>query len=105
MRFKSDKYDWKQYVLLNFNMSKDKIILPRDVSAHDKVYTYIRNTNTLYRGNKSIRSPAVPKLSGGSRPMDDQTRRYSTVLRAKCPNGRPVPLVMLKHFIARIKGL
>ena len=104
-RFNSDKYDWERHVLLNFNMSKDKIILPRDVSAHDKVYTYIRNTNTLYRGNKSIRSPAVPKLSGGSRPVDDQIRRYSTVLRAKCPDVRPLPFVMLKHFMARIKKL
>lgn len=104
-RFRSDKYDWKRYVLLNFNMRNCKIVLPRDVSVHDKVYTFIRENNTLYRGDKSIRSPAVPKLPGGSRPMDDQTRRYSTVLRAKCPNGRPVPLVMLKHFIARIKGL
>ena len=75
-------------MLLNFNMSKDKIILPRDIGAHDKVYTYIRNTNTLYRGDKSIRSPAVLKLSGGSRPMDDQTTNTSGSKRSFSPKKK-----------------
>jgi hypothetical protein len=49
-RFSKSKYPWKRFFLFNFAMSKDKV-LQRDVTAHDKVYTYVRSTNTLYRGD------------------------------------------------------
>jgi hypothetical protein len=82
-RFCDDKYNnWKRYVLFNFAMSNDKIILPRDTSAHDKVYTFVRSTNTLYRGMKPLKTPAIPNLSGGSRPFGDgPTRSFSTVVK------------------------
>jgi hypothetical protein len=70
-RFRDGKYAWKRFVLFNFAMSNDKVVLPRDLTAHDKVYTYVRATNTLYRGNKPIKFSAIPKLSGGSRPFED----------------------------------
>lgn len=97
-RFHDGKYHWKRYVLLNFAMSKDAV-LPRDDSAHDKVYTFVRATNTLYRGMKLIKAPAIPALSGGSRfisPPDQlrvptrsnaadgrrgQTRNFTTVAK------------------------
>lgn len=80
-RFRVDKYPWKGYVLFNFAMNNDKIILPRDESAHDKVYTFVRSTNSLFRGRKLIKCPAIPKLSGGSRPFRDvQTRRVATMM-------------------------
>ena len=54
---------YDRFALLNFAMdAKKKIVLPRDESYHDKVYTYNHATNTLYRGNKAIRAPAVSKL-------------------------------------------
>lgn len=81
-RFEDDDYPWKRYVLFNFAMSKDRVILPRNTSAHDKVYTFVRSTNSLYRGTTLIKAPAIPKLSGGSRFVSpDQTRSYSTVAK------------------------
>lgn len=106
-RFHDGKYDWKRYVLFNFAMTtKDTVILPRDKSAHDKVYTYVRSTNTLYRGDKPIKSPAIPNLSGGSRPpTDGQTRSFSTMLRSNYPRDvRSLKLSTLKHFMAFIRG-
>lgn len=49
-RFDDGDYPWTRYALLNFAMSKERVILPRNTFAHDKVYTFVRSTNTLYRG-------------------------------------------------------
>jgi hypothetical protein len=100
-RFLDKKYSWKRYVLLNFAMTTDKLVLPRDTSAHEKVYTFVRSTNTLYRGNKVIKSPAIHRLNGGSRPIisDRQNRGFSTYVRAKCT-------VDVKHLsLSMMKGL
>jgi len=104
-RFRDGKHDWKRYVLFNFAMSKDEVILPRDFTVHDKVYTFVRSTNSLYRGNKLLRSPAIGKKSGGSRPFNDgQIRSFSTMLRADCPRDvRSLHFSMLKHFVTFIK--
>lgn len=86
-RFEDGDYPWKRNALLNFAMKakkkKDRIILPRNTSAHDKVYTFVRSTNTLYRGTTPIKTPAIPKLSGGSRFVspDQTTRSFSTVAK------------------------
>ena len=56
-------YRWKRYVLFNFAMSKDEVILPRKTSAHDKVYTFVRSSNTLYRGLKPIKTPVSTALN------------------------------------------
>lgn len=75
-------YNWKRFVLFNFAMSNDKVILPRDSTVHNRVYTFVRSTNTLYRGMEPIKTPAIPYLSGGSRPINDgQTRSFSTVVK------------------------
>jgi len=66
-RFRSGKYPCSNYVLFNFVMSGDKILLPRDTSAQDKVYTFVRSTNNLYRGKNLIEESVIPSLSGGSR--------------------------------------
>jgi hypothetical protein len=73
-RFSENKYPWKRFVLFNFAMSKDKV-LPRDVTAHEKVYTYVHSTNTLYRGDKLIKFPAIPNLSGGSRLFEEYSNK------------------------------
>jgi energy-coupling factor transporter ATP-binding protein EcfA2 len=106
-RFRDGKCGWKRYVLFNFAMTKeDKVVLPKDASAHDKVYTYVHSTNTLYRGAKLIKSSAIPKLSGGSRPFNDgQTRSFSTMLRANRPRDvKCLSLSVLKHLIVFIRG-
>lgn len=78
-RFTEGKYPWKRYVLFNFAMTKDEVVLPRNETAHDKVYTFVRSKNALFRGNKEIQTPAIPRLSGGFRP--GPTRSYSTVVK------------------------
>jgi hypothetical protein len=105
-RFRGDKYHCKRYVLFNFAMTKDKVVLPKDETAHDKVYTYVRSTNTLYRGAKPIKSSAIPNLSGGSRPFNDsQTRSFSTMLRGYRPRDvRSLKLSVLKHLMVLIRG-
>ena len=99
-RFSPYKYQWKNYVLFNFAMKGDRVVLPRDTSVHDKVYTFVRSTNTLYRGNNLIRSPAIPNLSGGSY---GESRSFSTILRAGNVRGIPVQLSMLRHFMTCLR--
>ena len=92
-RFHHGKYAYKRYVLFNFAMSGDKIVLPRDTSTHDKVYTFVRSTNTLYCGKNLIKQPAIPNLSGGS-------RSFSTALTAGCArNTKPPQFSMLRLFL------
>ena len=100
-RFTSGKYPWKRYVLFNFAMKGDTPILPRDTSAHDKVYTYVRSTNTLYRGDKRLKSPAIPKLSGGSRSFS--STKSSAILRAGATlNTKPAQFSVLRPFMTCI---
>lgn len=66
-RFHPDKYAWKRYVLFNLTKKGVSPVLPSDISAHDKMYTFVRSTNTLYRGEALIKKSAIPNLSGGSR--------------------------------------
>jgi hypothetical protein len=60
-RFVSGDYAEEHFALFNFAMD-GKIVLPKDTAHHGKVYTYDHSTNSLYRGNERIRSPAVAKL-------------------------------------------
>ena len=92
-RFRSDQYHWKRYILFNFALNSKDVILPRDISAHDKVYTFVYSTNTLYRGNKAIKMPAVPKLSGGSRLFSTNT------LRAGVSRGAKSTVSLFMHFM------
>lgn len=79
-RFCAKEYTRRRFVLLNFAMNSDDIVLPMDASAHDKVYTFVRSTNTLYRGVELLRSPAIPDFSGSS-------RSFSTIFRTGCARG------------------
>jgi hypothetical protein len=85
-RFHRDKYAWKRFALFNFALSTD-VVLPRDETVHDKVYTYVHKTNTLYRGHVPIKQNVVTRRASGSPPLLSppgvgQTNRYSTVARA-----------------------
>jgi hypothetical protein len=104
-RFRDGKYDWKRYVLFNFAMKNDKVVLPWDTSAHDKVYTFVRSTNTLYRGMKPIKFNAVTKRSGRPRPIKSgQTRSFSTMLRC-AGDTRPAHFSLLKNLATCIRRL
>jgi hypothetical protein len=61
-RFLSGQYPMERYVMLNFAMEGNSPVLPRLEEHHSKVYTYLHATNSLYRGNKCIRAPAVKAL-------------------------------------------
>ena len=83
-RFLSKAYIYDRFALFNFAMDdKKEIVLPRDESYHDNVYTYHHAANALYRGNKVIRAPAVSKLPCPARIIVKSTgsggaqRRYS----------------------------
>ena len=55
-----------------------KIVLPRDGSYHQKVYTYDHLTNSLYRGSERIRAPAVATLPCQVSPLCVNTSGPST---------------------------
>eukprot|EP01031_Cornospumella_fuschlensis_P026461 gene26461-31980_t len=81
-RLREGRYPWERYVLLNFAMSQAEVVLPTDSSAHDKVYTFVHSSNTLFRGAKAIKTRAVPMLYADWRYFSrDQTRSYSTMTR------------------------
>lgn len=62
-RLVSGKYPFTTFVMLNFAMNPQaEVVLPDDPIHHDRVFTYQRNTNKLFRGLKEIKSPAVNKL-------------------------------------------
>ncbi len=71
-RFTSQKYQWSNWAILNFEMSKSKEerILPRDETYHSRVYTYVHADNTLYQGKAPIKSPAVLSLKATGRKVD-----------------------------------
>ena len=79
-RLFSGNHPWKRFVLLNFAMKRNEVVLPRvdpakhaDVDIHSRVYTYVWSSNVLYRGNTPIEAPAVVSLSML------QKRKYSTL--------------------------
>ena len=79
----STSYRVDHFALLNFAMdAKGRIVLPREVAYHNRVYTYQHSTNSLYRGNTIIRAPAVAKLPCRT-PMEkfgEGQRGYSTAV-------------------------
>eukprot|EP01033_Poteriospumella_lacustris_P012901 gene12901-9231_t len=66
-RFLSGKYPWTRYVLFNFAWDKNEVVLPRNESLQKRTYTFVRRSNTLYRGATLIKENAAPRLTGGSR--------------------------------------
>jgi len=61
-RFLTGKYNWKRFAIINFAMKKNEIVLPRNSTYHENVYTYVHGMNTLYRGKVAIERPAVHGL-------------------------------------------
>ena len=56
------KYHWKRFALVNLNMKGNKLVLPLETVYHDRIYTYMHSSNTLYRGKIPIKAPAVGAL-------------------------------------------
>jgi hypothetical protein len=85
-RFTSEtemKYNFKHFALLNFAMEGKKVVLPRDKTHHDKVYTYLHATNALYRGSDIIRHNVVDVVKSIPKaPTTTQRRDYSTMVQS-----------------------
>ncbi len=47
---------------MNLNMKGNKLVLPLETVYHDRIYTYMHSSNTLYRGKIPIKAPAVGAL-------------------------------------------
>jgi hypothetical protein len=77
----------RPFALFNFAM-EGKFVLPRNSEYHKNVYTYDHLANTLMRGNKIIRSPAVaglpckPRVAHGGL-TSGKRRRTGTVGKTK----------------------
>ena len=62
-RFTSGKYHWKRYFIVNMAMDRrTTLVLPSDARYHDRVFTFVYSTNSLYRGRELICKPAVISL-------------------------------------------
>lgn len=55
--FLNRKYPWKRYVLFNFAMKGDGLVLPRNQAMWNKTYTFVPELNCLYLGRTIITSP------------------------------------------------
>jgi len=55
-------YHWNRFLIVNLAMKGDKLILPQNSAYHKNVFTYVHETNTLYRGSTAIVRPAVHSL-------------------------------------------
>ena len=63
-RFTSGKYHWERFFIANLVMDRrTALVLPSDVRYHDRVFTFIFSTNSLYRGSNLVSKPAVISLS------------------------------------------
>ena len=82
-RFTSGKYFFNHFALLNFALENKKLVLPRDKTHHDKVYTYHLASNALYRGSECIQPNAVRMIASPMpRPLAGEGKHranYSTL--------------------------
>ena len=62
-RFISGKYNWKNFVVINFAMNSTNVVLPSDSKYRNIFFTYVHLTNTLYQGANAIKSPATSMAS------------------------------------------
>ena len=61
-RFTSGKYPWKSFFIVNFSFIQKEPVLPSNSRYHDRVFTFVYSTNTLYRGANVFCRPAVYSL-------------------------------------------
>ncbi len=71
-RFTSGKYHWQRFYIINFALTGQEPVLPTDSRYHNRVFTYVHSTNTLYRGNSVFCKPAVSALAC---PMERQAKK------------------------------
>ena len=77
------KYNFQHFALLNFAMEGKEVVLPRDMTHHDKVYTYDHATNALYRGSEIIRPNVVDMVKSIPKaPTTVQRSDYSTTVQS-----------------------
>jgi hypothetical protein len=98
-RFLSGQYPMERYVILNFAMNGESPVLPRLEEHHNKVYTYLHDTNELYRGNKCIRAPAVKRLPCPSNPVG--SRGFCTAAAGMAVH---IPVICSPRNLVKICG-
>ena len=81
-RFLSGNYPTGVFALFNFDLSTpmsspyspenvaERLKLPSSTEYHDRIYTYVRSTNCLYKGKQLIAAPAV--LAFATQPVDER---------------------------------
>jgi hypothetical protein len=93
-RFSDRKYPWRYNAILNIQLRGNKVILPSSQCNydHEKVYTYILETNTLFKGKQSLvvgvasamvtppstTSPAVEESSNSAESSSKKGRKRKT---------------------------
>lgn len=66
--FLNGNYPWKRYVLFNFAMKGDGLVLPRNQAMWNKTCTFVSELNCLFRGRTIMKENVTPRLTGGTRP-------------------------------------
>jgi hypothetical protein len=77
-RFLCGDYEVSRFVIFNFNLKGEVLVLPKNTNYENHVYTYMHATNTLFRGRQPIRAPAVGKLEC-PKPLLGSSRGFCTV--------------------------
>eukprot|EP01033_Poteriospumella_lacustris_P006163 gene6163-4424_t len=78
-------YPWSRYVLFNFALDKNEVVLPRDEALWERIYTFVHKSNALYRGNVLIKANVVQKLRSGEIFMKNPTALSLTALAQSLP--------------------
>lgn len=103
------EYRKQRFAVLNFVIAKDgkgSVALPRTESRDgidmlSRIYTFVYNENTLYRGKAAIKTPVISYLPS-PKPLKvkpvKQARSYSTVTRTGMEAAGRVGLA-LKSFL------
>ena len=62
-RFTSGKYHWQRFFIVKFSMVGVTPVLPDNAAYHDRIFTYVHSSNTLYRGNvvRSLFQHSIPR--------------------------------------------
>jgi hypothetical protein len=60
-------YPWSRYVLFNFALDKNEVVLPSDEAMWERTYTFVYQANALYRGQDPIKANVAQKVKSEPR--------------------------------------
>jgi hypothetical protein len=61
-RLQNDRYPWQRYALFIVAWEQNEVVLPSDRSMWDKTYTFVRASNSLYRGKTLLKEKVMRHL-------------------------------------------